>query len=61
MSEASDGQLIKAGLLLAAGVAFALWQWRDLDRAKRETARRRAEQAMSPPTPAQPAPHQEPP
>lgn len=45
MSETSDGQLIKAGLLLAAGVAFAVWQWRDLARARAETARRRAREA----------------
>jgi len=45
MSETGDGQLIKAGLLLAAGVAFAVWQWRDLARARTETARRRAREA----------------
>jgi hypothetical protein len=47
MSDPGHGQLIKAGLLLAAGVAFAVWQWRDLDHARRERERKRTESAPS--------------
>jgi hypothetical protein len=60
MSDAGHGQLIKAGLLLAAGVAFAVWQWRELARAKEETARRRAEEARAAAQPVESHPPREP-
>jgi predicted negative regulator of RcsB-dependent stress response len=51
MSEVGDLKWIEAGLLLAAGVAFAWWQLRDVKRAQQAS---RAQREAAPDRAAQP-------
>jgi predicted negative regulator of RcsB-dependent stress response len=54
MSEVGDAKWLEAGLLLAAGVAFAWWQLRDVKRGQeRSRAEAQARQQTSEKTPAQ--------
>jgi hypothetical protein len=47
MDDTNAFQLMKAGLLAVAGIAFVWWQLRDVDRARQQSAdeRRRRESA----------------
>jgi hypothetical protein len=48
MSDTDAFKLAEAGLLLAALIGFVWWQRRDLEKARRETARQReAERAAA--------------